>query len=342
MNYEGFSYMDFVEDEYFVAWVQNPDYESNLFWEKWLASHPEKAGEVQKARAFIEQMDYGKNFDFSEEDFMKVHENIVRYQSNYEFVEQEAQQSRFNWRRYAAAAAVLLIICAAVAWRMWVMPAQQGTEQTVLAYKTTHTNPGVKHKFTLPDGSIVKLNSESSLKYPDSFAGEQREVFLEGEAFFEVVENPEKPFIVHTPEFDIEVKGTSFNLHAYENEAQKVAVVTGAVAVFVEEGDAGMLCPRQMALMNQNSKSIEIEAFNPEKEIAWRENILYFNNQPLKAVFKTLERWYGVKIKIQKPGLLNERYEGEYNNEPLSIVLDGIGYTSGFEYEIQGKTVTIF
>jgi len=342
MHYEEFTFIDFLKDEFFRSWVLKPDYENNLFWQNWIAKHPDKINDIDKARSFILGIRYQEQQPMPEEDFDQIHENIIRFQNEHHFKTELAKhrkgKSATFW--YVAATVLLIGLIAGVA--NWVNETGFSAPQDItIAYKTNQAPAGAKKTFVLSDGTRVKLNSESSLRFPDTFSGNYREVYLQGEAFFEVAENSKQSFLIHSTGFITEVKGTSFNIRAYLDEPQKIAVITGLVEVYVPGKEATSVYPQQMATLNSDSSRFEITSYDPVKELGWHNNILHFDNEKLLHVFQKLERWYGIEIEVSNASILKEIYQGEYKDESLHNVLTGISFTTGFQFEIEEKKVFI-
>ena len=161
-------------------------------------------------------------------------------------------------------------------------------------------NKGQRAGITLPDGTIVHLNSESKLTYTPDFNGKLREVVLEGEAFFEVTPNKEKPFIVKTSVFDVEVLGTSFNVSVYNDEnIVETALMEGKVKLTMQgcPSKPVYLTPSQKFIYSRSDRQGTISIMEGDTELAWKQGILAFNAEPLEEVFRKIERWYGVTTK---------------------------------------------
>ena len=160
-------------------------------------------------------------------------------------------------------------------------------------------NKGQRAGITLPDGTIVHLNSESKLTYTPDFNGKLREVVLEGEAFFEVTPNKEKPFIVKTSVFDVEVLGTSFNVSVYNDEnIVETALMEGKVKLTMQgcPSKPVYLTPSQKFIYSRSDRQGTISIMEGDTELAWKQGILAFNAEPLEEVFRKIERWYGVTM----------------------------------------------
>ncbi len=199
---------------------------------------------------------------------------------------------------------------------------------------------GAKTKIVLPDSSSVWLNSGSSFSYPSEF-GKTRAVQLIGEAFFKVTKS-NNPFVVATRYGEVEVKGTSFNVHAFPDEAFQTTLEEGAVLVR-EKGkhEEFALRPGQQALLNSGGhltvKSVETELYT-----SWKEGKLIFRKEYLPAVVKRLERWYNIKIEMENDSRLNEIwFNGTLEMESFSEVMDLLHITSPIEYTYNPKTRTI-
>ncbi|ERJ57757.1 FecR family protein [Sphingobacterium paucimobilis] len=162
---------------------------------------------------------------------------------------------------------------------------------------TLSTPKGGQYHVTLPDGSKVWLNADSRLKYPNRFTAPLREVELDGEAYFEVTSNPKQPFIVKTPNEQVEVLGTHFNINSYRNEeASKVALLEGKVRVVADNRQSSTLHPGQQTFFSNNQMAIQ--NINAEESIAWKNGEFTFNNESLGSAMRQVARWYDIEIEV--------------------------------------------
>ncbi|MFV0592535.1 MAG: FecR family protein [Draconibacterium sp.] len=199
---------------------------------------------------------------------------------------------------------------------------------------------GAKTNITLPDGSLVWLNSGSTLSFSSEFE-DKRPVVLVGEAFFEV-EKSDKPFIVSTNFGDVEVKGTSFNVKAYtEENTLQATLVSGSVLVREKDSKKEVtLEPGQQA--NLIDEEITLSNVETELFISWKDGKLIFRKEYLPAAIKRLERWYNVKIELADDKRLNEIWiSGTLEMESFSEVLELLKVTSPIDYLYNEKTRTI-
>lgn len=196
------------------------------------------------------------------------------------------------WRKVGAAAAVALIV--GLSW--WFSQSHTKTAAALLAYSVPN---GQRKLITLPDSTQIWMNAGSLVKVPAAWDKDTvREVWLEGEGFFEVRENPDRPFIVHTPETNIRVLGTSFNIEAYHQVPVAVTVATGKVQFSSNGGQSVILTQNQRSVWIAGKGAFETTEANAALYNIWREGILQFSDEPLLKVIATLERRFNVPIKV--------------------------------------------
>ncbi|MDB5151481.1 MAG: FecR protein [Mucilaginibacter sp.] len=216
--------------------------------------------------------------------------------------------------------------------------ANDGDTPATLVYNTAATPRGGQYQFILSDGTKVWLNSASSIKYPVAFAGNERKVELNGEAYFEVAHNAGKPFRVASNGQTVEVLGTHFNINAYSDETMvKTTLLEGSVKVFSPTGTK-IIKPGEQARFKEGN--ITVKNVDVAEAIAWKNGFFYFEDNTLQDVMKQLSRWYDVDVKYQ--GQLPERqFSGEISrNINASQMLDILSFKK-IHYKIEGKTITI-
>ena len=208
------------------------------------------------------------------------------------------------------------------------------------------SNPAGRNSvITLPDGTRIRLNAASTLIFPEAFSGDTRQVSLRGEAFFEVAKDSSKPFIINTGRFSTTVLGTSFNINAYASaEEIKVAVLTGKVFVENQDGTAKnslTITPKEMAVFNKTSGNLNKYTYSYLKEVAWKDNIIHFENANMDSIIDKLTQWYGVTFILNKRIASKKDYTATYDNKSLEEVLRGLSFAFDFEFTIDNKVVTI-
>ncbi|MCC5932366.1 MAG: FecR domain-containing protein [Cyclobacteriaceae bacterium] len=211
-----------------------------------------------------------------------------------------------------------------------------------LIEKQTHN--GQKLTVMLPDGSKVILNSSSILEYPADFDIGPRHVKLQGEAFFDVVHDPERSFVVNMDEIQVTVLGTSFNIYR-RNHDVKIALTEGKVGILNEKDFNNYieLLPGEMAssVVSNGSFKLKVTDFDNESVTAWKDGKLTFKSKPLHEILQDLSKWYGVEFEYTGFVDLNRRVSGEFQNENLDNILRGITFTLGLKYKIDNKKVMV-
>lgn len=237
-------------------------------------------------------------------------------------------------RRIAAAAVLLLSAGLGAYWYYGSRP----------ALLTVQTGRGERRDVRLPDGSVVVLNAGSRLSYPAAFQGMERAVILEGEGFFKVKRNPAKPFVVRTAALQTTVLGTSFDVTAYSGEPGSVIVATGKVRVAATApgGAAVVLLPNQQALQ-QPDGGLAVQRVRAADFTAWQEGVLYLQQTTLPVLAKTLERKYGVHIRLA-PGVARSTctVNGRLADDRLPNVLESLHFSSNLEYSLLNDTTVQF
>lgn len=209
---------------------------------------------------------------------------------------------------------------------------------------TKYNPPGQKSRIILPDNSIVWLNSDSRLTYQKGFASDMRYLKLEGEAYFDVERDINRPFIVQSGSVKTIALGTSFNIRDYKDEPSiNVALLSGKVRVEtdpVSEADY-LLDPNQKIELSKDARLISKVAFDQDFVSIWKDGIIHFEKDSFDFVMKTLERSYDVEIDASAYMGRGWSYTGEFNNMSLELILRRIGYSEGFDFKINGKRITI-
>ena len=253
----------------------------------------------------------------------------------------QQQRSRRKWAAIRWAATFTLLFMAAVGVYLFVPDSEP--EVTVVPTIEKANPKGQKSKIFLPDGSIVWLNAESKLLFPERFDS-VRVVKLVGEAYFEVTPNQQKPFLVDAAGLTTTVLGTAFNIKAFPDETEvQVALTHGKVEVSMEEqSENHILSPGNSLTYHQNTNKIDQSPFSSAEVIGWKDGILVFENTGHTEIFKRLSRWYGVSFFFENNLPDQEwNYNGHFENEYLENVLTSIGAIKHFDFEIDNKKVNI-
>ena len=206
-------------------------------------------------------------------------------------------------------------------------------------YNTLIVPRGGEFSLELADGPRVWLNTESKLRYPVAFTGEERRVEMDGEVYFEVAKNREKPFVVTVNGVDIRVLGTSFNVSAYQEDVV-TTLVTGKVQL--KKGDEQVvLLPNQQAIWSDDK--FKVKQVDARNYVLWKEGIFYFEDVDLETILDDMARWYNVTIFYVNPTLKKMKFSVEIKRyEDINEILRRIEQTKRVKFEIKDRTINVY
>ena len=326
---------DLVQDESFQRYIRDGSEVDRVIWEEFLKRHPEKKQMFNEAKAIIAQL-------YVRMPPLEFSHKLNEFRSVIEAGKTERRHRPTGTkpvRRYAVAAVVAAIIFVPLLLIINKMPIQK-TE--VIANLEYSTGKRQRSNLILKDSTRIKMNAQSSLTYPENFSNDRREVYLKGEAFFDVKRDENRPFIVHVGDLEVRVLGTSFNIRFYpKEETLDVSLVSGKVDVIRNDSIKLSLTPNTEAILNRSTGQLTKSSFDPYFKLAWKENIIRFNKASFKEIVIVLERWYDVQF-IYDQNISSEGFTGEFENMSLENILLGIGHSLGFEFEIEGQQIKIF
>ena len=216
-------------------------------------------------------------------------------------------------------------------------------DSTITTYHTLNIPKGGEYLVTLEDGTTVHLNSDSYLRYPTKFNGNRRQVFLSGEAYFDVAKNPEKPFIVQTENISIKVYGTVFNVNTRDARKVQTVLVEGSVGIWTKANKKEYrLSPSQIATYNVEEQKIEIQEVDTRFYTAWQEGLFLFNNVTLEHALEELARWYDIDIFYSNKSLKEQRVSCYMQRfEDITLILNAISQITDARFDLNGKTLTV-
>lgn len=223
----------------------------------------------------------------------------------------------------------------------YTMAKVQGEE---LVYNTMRIPVGGFYQLALSDGSKVWLNSMTELRFPVAFTGEERKVYLTGEAYFEVAPDSKHPFIVVTEEgMEVKVYGTEFNMSTYQHGVVQTVLISGKVGIRVNAtGKEVMLAPRQMAEYSEKTGMVRVEDTDPYRYIAWKDGEFVFERETIEEIMERLGRWYDVKVFYENESLKQKRFTGVISRyEDIEQVLRLIEGPATLRFEVKGNVVTV-
>ena len=249
------------------------------------------------------------------------------YKIHYTINSQEERVGKKRILYYLTRVAAIFLIPLSIA---FFFALQKNNSSNIL--QTVSTPLASKTHFTLPDGSVVWLNSGSSVTFAKNFGSKQRELELNGEAFFDVKKG-EIPFVVDTKIAKVKVLGTAFNVMAYNNENPAVTLERGKVFVSSASGDSKVLTPGEQAIIDPLSNNITVQQVDTEIYSSWVRNQLIFRNETLSEVVKRLERWYNITIEIDDKFISDKKLTATIEYESITEVMDLLEITLSLKYE---------
>jgi transmembrane sensor len=252
--------------------------------------------------------------------------------------------------RLSSVAAVLMILFA-IGWLGRVIWMKNSPENSKDNLTEIMIPKGQRGHITMADGTGVWINADSRLRYPTQFNEKTREVFLEGEAFFEVAHDKQKPFLVHTTTIDVKVLGTRFNISSYTNDLKtETTVAEGCVSIRGKEnlknreglqGEIKLL-PNNKAVLNKGDDNFELEKVNVEMATAWKDGTICFDEKSLNEIARMIERQFDVEIVIENPLIKDNIYTATFEKgKTVEDILYALKRSSNFDYKISGRKITI-
>ena len=241
---------------------------------------------------------------------------------------------RILWTGLAGAA-----VSAAACTALFLFSGIFSPEVQVPLYSELKVNPGMTGTFVMPDSTVVVLNGGSTLTYSSAYGDRSREVSLCGEAYFDVAEDSDSPFIVRTPSGSyVTVYGTQFNVDAYDDADCKVTLINGKVG-FKYAGRYGkinevVLSPGERLIYERNGDFIQVKEVPVKSDIAWKDGKIILEGTPLSDILDILSKRYAVRFDVKDPAYLDYRYSGgTFTIFSLEKVLETLQYSSSFEWK---------
>lgn len=267
----------------------------------------------------------------------KLTSKIRRYEPTFEWEEKKKERSfifQSTFLRIAASVAFLLMLATGSLYLIGVL-----NQKTVsISWNEKTTMMGEKSIVTLLDGTKITLNADSKLKYPAHFGEDSREVYLKGEAYFNIMDDPSKPFVVHTGNLSTTVLGTKFNVSAFPDEKNiAISLVEGSVKISKEVSgtveNIVILQPEQQLLYNKEKMISTVEQFDIQETVGWKENVLIFRKEPFKNVLIKLERVYGIKFELTDKSFGNRKIMANFQNESVWTISETLKKLTGLQYK---------
>lgn len=334
IKYKDFKASDFFADENFVYAKLNPEENEEVFWLNLGQHYPHLVSEMHLAALWIiliQQQPKAQSNMHTEQRWANIQSAIPIYirQQNHKRIVLKILQ----WTASAAALIVFLLL---------------SYEISQFGSKSTNTTFGEHKEFALPDSSIITLNSNSKLSYVRGWKSDKpREVWLEGEGFFEVKHTAIKNrlrkndrFVVHVGNLSLTVLGTRFNVKDRRGRTE-VALFEGSVSVKVGGGLNKILLPGQTFVYNENTKIGQVLKTNQSHTLSWKRGELSIEHSDLASIVNVLEDNYGYQVVVKDPSLLNKRFTGVIPAKGIDDILFVIKHTMNVDIQVKNKKIVI-
>ena len=357
MNYHQYNAEDFAADDYFKEWVCEPTAETNAFWQAFLATHPERYYQIEEAKRLVIGLNgIDRAAVVPERQLNRLWSRIEESIAVLDTPHRQQLWSRGFILQLAAAVVLLL----GAGWGYYVWQRQEVThvnavaKQSAAAIWEEAVNEADKTMtIQLSDGSTVRLEENSRLRYPKEFAGAERQVYLTGDAFFDIQKNPNRPFLVYANGLITKVLGTSFYIDAHQKSPDvTVSVRSGRVSVYADvpnpkaDPEAGgvVLTPNQKAIFQRKDASISKSLV--DKPILLMERapvqLFAFESASAQQVFDALEKAYGVEVLFDEELMKDCQLTLNLTQEDLYQKLEVICKVLGAEYKIIDGQIIIY
>ena len=299
----------------------------------WISESDENARQLFR----MEEIYHLGKFDhYADEQRMANAEKRLYKQLSQEKKKKDKVLHMHRWMRYAAILAVALLMGGGAGYWFYNRP----EHQMLVAV----ANEGIVKEVVLPDGTKVWLNNAAMLKYPREFSEKERNVYLDGEAYFEVTKNRHKPFTVESDAMRVRVLGTTFNFKSSKAcKSAEATLIEGEIEV-KGNNEEGMiiLAPGQKAELNRESKRLTVKQVDARMDAVWHNNLIPFEKADIYSIAKTLERFYNVKIILSPDITINNTYSGVLKRkDSINSVLKSLKNSIPIDYKIVGNSIFI-
>ncbi len=368
---------DFLQDSSFCDYCLGNNEQAMKFWNEWISLNPERTKVLQQAKELYGLLNGNQTASQYLHDRQLFIKKINEHLSLPGYIEpdnlnQPARKSsplrKLVLYAAATAAAFLLFVFLTPAIKKVLSPSISVSPYVY----GEDSKAGERKSFQLTDGTKVMLNAGSTIKVSKNFNVSTREILLEGEAFFDVTHNAQKPFIIHTASMDVRVLGTAFNIKAYPSDkTTETSLLRGSIEVTVKNdpGKVVILHPNEkIILINATKEDVPVKAsqkipvstpvrqkykisgltYSPMDsslvEVSWTDNKLVFDSESFEDIATRLERWYNVSIRIENPDVRQYRFTGGFDKKTIIQVLNALQLSRRFEYaeyETDGKVQII-
>jgi ferric-dicitrate binding protein FerR (iron transport regulator) len=358
---------ELVVNDSFIAYCTRQQPEAAAFWNDYLSRHPEELLTMEEARKLVlglrlmlqqKQNELSAGEDSSEHALYVVPDRTAPEAAT-------GAPRRIAWKKWAAVAASVTFVLSAAYFYKYNHLRQSSATRSQAAAAAPRSGDAVlsqagEHRImVLPDNTKVTLNAGSRLQVSETFGINDRNVYLTGEAFFDVAHNKALPFIVHVAKYKIKAVGTKFNVKAYSNDRfSETSLLEGKVEILLPNGSSDVvyktLQVNQKFVLNTADSLVRKAPVKTEVlplsyddnhqnvETAWVDDLLIFEDQPLSQIKNILERRYKVTIAIASDSVASYHYTATFQHEDIDEVLKALQLSLPFLYKKEGNLITLY
>lgn len=331
---------ELLNDDSFVRWLKGEATEEECRkWNAWEQRDSLHADLKNKARLLYDiPMDSSSG--------VGVEQQLSRLNKRIDKKIRAADSAKRKRKGYTLLAAAVIVLLLAVVSFMSLSLNENVDRSKNTVYKTVEVGNGETATLNISDGSQIRLNANSSLRYKTGhFDNDTVEVWLKGEGYFSIIHDPEgqkRIFIVHTPDGDIQELGTKFNINT-KFDGTDVVLEEGRVKLTLRSQDQkngmeAVMEPGQKALLHSVNDTITFKEVDPSLYTAWVDGKLKFKESSLKEIIRTVEATYGISVVVSDSSLLNRRVSGSLQNPDLKTLLKGLEQVLNLEFKQQSET----
>ena len=269
-------------------------------------------------------------------DFTRMLDQVHHQINNQQILRHDPMTlSKKLYHTFSKIAAILIIPLLLLSVYFYFNPVNTSNQLASNTFREIYTKPGTRTQIDLPDGTRVWLNDGTTFRYPERFTGSRREVFVDGEAYFEVKSNPENPFVVNNPMMNTVVTGTHFNLNAYSSDNYFEATLLEGKIHLENENKKLVMKPGEQVQFDSKVEKIVQKTVDPKDAAAWVDGKLIFKDEKLGTAIKKLARWYNVEIILTDPEITNYMMTATIQDEKLdqSLKLIALALPVKFEFK---------
>jgi len=311
-----------AETERVQKWLKDPENESEvrrILGEIWMQSRIETSGSKPDFEGMLNQVHH--LISLKEQSILQEPKPLLTLQRFYHY--------------FSRVAAILILPLLLFSGYYFIKSTVKYNADVAVSERIITTKPGTRTKVLLEDGTMVWLNDGTTLKYPERFINKERHVYVDGEAYFEVVSNPKRPFIVENPMMNTRVTGTKFNLNAYVADNYFEATLIEGKIGLEKDSRNYEIEPGFQVQYNQTTEKIVNHEVNASISTAWIDGKLVLQNEPLNVAIKKLSRWYNIEIIIQSPELNEYLLTATIQDEKPEQTFKLIAFALPIKYSIK-------